>query len=145
MSLSESLKDLISDPFDGPFEGEDYFLTDNSIYIPITNLKLAANIMRKVNSSEIFSDKLVKIGQSGDNVILGFDTLINTEPVYLTKIGPEKTVIAEVKPTDNMFCIYFDKKRSTRLFKNISTAKRYIKVMHKELMEKVVIEEPAYD
>ena len=136
-SFSAVLRKLISDPYEGPFEGEDYFIdVDGSIQVPVDNVKLAAVVMRRVNISGKFDKKLVKIGQSGDNVILGFDNLSEEPAVFTTKIGFGKDVLAEVKKDDaDKFCVYLDKKRSSKLFKKLSSAKLYLKRLDLDLKE----------
>lgn len=134
-SFSAVLSKLISDPYQGPFEGEDYFIdVDGSIQVPVDNVKLAALVMRRVNISGKFDKKLVKVGQSGDNVILGFDTLSEQPAVYTGKIGFHGDVAVEIKKDEaGKFCIYLDKKRSSRLFKKLSSAKTFLKRLDNEL------------
>ena len=50
VNLSETLNDMIADPFDGPFEGEDFWVTEDGI-IQVNNndVGLAGKIMRKIN------------------------------------------------------------------------------------------------
>ena len=53
-NLSEKLNDMIADPFDGPFEGEDFWVdSDGVIQVSDNNVRLAGIIMRKVNQSVI--------------------------------------------------------------------------------------------
>ena len=143
-NFSAVLSKLISDPYQGPFEGEDYFIdVDGTIQVPIDNVKLAAIVMRRVNTSGKFDKKLVKIGQSGDNVVLGFDTLVEQPAVYTVKIGFKGDVLAEIKEDSaGKFCIYLDKKRSSRLFKKLSSAKVFLKRLDKDLQQIPV--EPEY-
>lgn len=131
------LNEIITDPFDGPFEGEDYWIDDDgTIQVAENNVVLAATIMRKANNSGKFTNKLVKIGQRGDSILLGFDTLFSAEPVYTCKIGYLNDTLAEVKKTqDNKFCLYLNKKRGTRIFKKLSSAKLFLKKLDKELQQ----------
>ena len=88
MTLNSQLLDIISDPITGPFEGEDYWIDDSGvIQVAENNVRLAAIIMRKANLSGKFDKKLVKIGAQGDSILLGFDSLTDTAPVYSAKIG----------------------------------------------------------
>jgi len=136
-SFSAVLSKLISDPYEGPFEGEDYFIDVNgTIQVPVDNVKLSALVMRQVNISGKFDKKLVKIGQSGDNIILGFDTLVDQPAVYTGKIGFRGDVTAEIKKDEEgKFCIYLDKKRSSRLFKKLSGAKLFLKRLDSDLQQ----------
>ncbi len=130
MSISEVISNLISDPINGPFEGEDYCIDNNTIEVSNNNARLAANIMRQVNASELFDDKLVKLGLRGDSILLGFDTMSELEAVYSTNVGPGNTLLAEVKQDeDGKFCVYVDKVRAVRMYSKISKAKAYIKTL----------------
>jgi len=146
-SFSAVLSKLISDPFEGPFEGEDYFIDDDgTIQVPVDNVKLSALITRRVNISGKFDKKLVKLGQSGDTIILGFDTLVDQPAVYTGKIGFRGDVTAEIKKDESgKFCIYLDKKRSSRLFKKLSSAKVFLKRLDNELQEIPVESEQEED
>lgn len=133
MTNINQLIDIIADPIDGPYEGED-FCIDEQGYIQVHESRMAALIMRRANTSGMFSVNLVKMGQRGDSVLLGFDDLIEAEPVYISKIGYQKSVIVEVKKDSNgKFCVYLDKKRSARLFNKLASAKTFIKRLDKEL------------
>lgn len=147
MNFNDQLTEIISDPFDGPFEGEDYFINEEGIInIPIENIKLSAIVMRKVNSSGIFEKKLVKVGQGGDNILLGFDTLVDTAPVYSAKIGFKGDTVAEVKADEaGKFCVYVNKKRLARMFKKQTSAKQFIKQLDKELQSAVDMSENVDD
>lgn len=138
--MKDLLNEIISDPINGPHEGEDYWIDDDgSIQVAENNVVLAATILRKTNNSGKFPVKLVKTGQRGDSIILGFDTLVDAEPVYTTKIGYDKDTLAEVKRTqDNKFCVYLNKKRTTRMFKKLVSAKTFLKNLDKELRQEVV-------
>lgn len=129
------LLDIISDPFNGPFEGED-FCIDEQGYIQVygSDPKIAAMIMRKANTSGMFNIKLVKIGQRGDTILLGFDNVSTTEPVFKNQIGYQQGVLAEVKVgEDGKFCVYLDKKRSARTFNKLASAKTFVKRLDKDL------------
>jgi hypothetical protein len=135
--MTENLQLLttISDPILGPFEGED-FCVDEQGYIQVYNNdpKVAAMIMRKANTSGLFTQNLVKIAHKGDSIILGFDNVSSTEPVFANQIGYQKSVLAEVKVgIDGKFCIYLDKKRSSRIFNKLMSAKTFIKRLDKDL------------
>jgi len=135
MTQNSQLLDIISDPILGPFEGED-FCIDEQGYIQVYdhNPKVAAMIMRKANTSGLFPVNLVKVAHKGDSIILGFDTVSSTEPVFVNQIGYQKGVLAEVKVgADGKFCIYLDKKRSARIFGKLASAKTFIKRLDKDL------------
>ncbi len=91
MTQNSQLLDIISDPILGPFEGED-FCIDEQGYIQVYdhNPKVAAMIMRKANTSGLFPVNLVKVAHKGDAIILGFDTVSSTEPVFVNQIGYQK-------------------------------------------------------
>ena len=137
MTQAELLNEIIGDPILGPYEGEDYWIDeDGSIQVSDNNVILAATIMRKTNNSGQFTVKLVKIGHRGDSIILGFDTLLDADPVYTTNIGYKRDTVAEVKRTqDDKFCVYINKKRSTRTFVKLSSAKTFLKKLDKELQQ----------
>jgi hypothetical protein len=135
--FSEQLTTIITDPFDGPFEGEDYYIdADGIVQVPVDNIKLAAIIMRKVNASGMFDKKLVRVGQGGDNIWLGFDTMVDADAVYTQRIGPNKETLVEVKKDlVGKYCLYINNHRSTRLFKKLITAKNFIKQLDIELKQ----------
>ena len=134
----EQLVDYVSDPYEGPEEGVDFWVDENG-YIQVQDVRLAALIMRKANSSGLFDKRLVKISQGGDNVLLGFDTLLDVEPVFVSHIGYKRDTLAEVKKDDNgKFCLYLNKKRATRMFKKLASAKTYLKKLDKELQQEAV-------
>lgn len=135
MTPNFQLLDIISDPIDGPFEGED-FCIDEQGYIQVydSNPKIAALIMRKANTSGLFDVNLVKVAHKGDAIILGFDNLSTAEPVFANQIGYQKSVLAEVKISeDGKFCIYLDKRRSARTFAKLASAKTFVKRLDKDL------------
>lgn len=135
MTDNSQLLAIISDPILGPFEGED-FCVDEQGYIQVydNDPKVAAMIMRKANSSGLFPVNLVKVAYKGDAIILGFDTVSSTAPVFANQIGYQKAVLAEVKVgEDGKFCIYLDKKRSARTFTKLASAKTFVKHLDKDL------------
>jgi hypothetical protein len=141
--LAEKLNDIIADPFNGPFEGEDYWIDDNGvIQVAENNVRLAAIIMRKANLSGEFDKKLVKIGAQGDSILLGFDSLTDTPPVYTAKIGFKGDMLAEVREDDTgKFCLFINGKRGTKMFTKLSLVKSAIKKLDREM--KSAGEEPA--
>ena len=144
MAQIEQLVDYISDPYDGPEEGLDFWVDERG-FIQVQDTRVAALIMRKANASNLFASKLVKMGQKGDSLLLGFDTLLDIAPVYTTNIGYKKDALVEVKQDQyGMFCLYVNKKRATRMFKKLASAKTFIKKLDRELQEAPVIPE-AYD
>lgn len=144
MTSIEQLVDVISDPYDGPEEGLDFWV-DEQGHIQVQDNRTAALIMRKANISNLFDNKLVKVGQRGDSIILGFDTLLDAEPIYVVRIGYKKDTLAEVKrDARDMFCLYLNKKRVTRMFKKLTSAKTYLKKLDKELQQEAV-EPEAFD
>lgn len=137
MTELERLSDIIADPIAGPYEGEDFWIdADGTIQVAENNVVLAATILRKANNSGEFPVKLVKIGQRGDSILLGFDTLLDAEPVYTAKIGFKRDTLTEVKKDQaGKFCLYVNKKRATRLFNKLSTVKSFIKKLDRDLQE----------
>jgi hypothetical protein len=133
--VAELLNDIIGDPINGPYEGEDYWIDeDGTIQVAENNAILAGTILRKANNSGQFAVKLVKIGQRGDSIILGFDTLLDADPVYTTNIGYMRDTLAEVKKdTAGKFCLYLNKKRATRMFTKLTAAKTFLKKLDKDL------------
>ena len=120
---------------DGPFEGEDFWIDDNgTIQVAENNVRVAAMIMRKTNSSGKFSQRLVKIGAQGDSILLGFDTLGDVKPVYTAKIGFKGDMLAEVKEdTTGKFCLYINGKRGTKMFAKLSAVKAALRKLDKEI------------
>lgn len=137
MTNNEKLSDLIADPIEGPYEGEDFWVDENNtIQVTGNNIMLAGKIMRKVNSSGLFERRLVKIGQRGDNLLLGFDTLVDVEPSYSTKIGFKRDTLAEVKKDEQgKYCVYLNGQRTARLFKKLVSAKQFLKQIDHELKQ----------
>ena len=133
--LAEKLNDIIADPFNGPFEGEDYWIDASGvIQVAENNVRLAAIIMRKANLSGEFDKKLVKIGAQGDSILLGFDTLTDTAPVYSAKIGYKGDMLAEVRADESgKFCLYVNGKRGTKMYAKLSVVKSAIKKLDKEM------------
>lgn len=144
MNEIKMLVELINDPIDGPHEGEDFSIDDDgNIQVSDNNVRLAATIMRKANSSGSFTEKLVKLGQKGDSILLGFDTLHRADAIFTTKIGYKGSVVAEIKKdADGKCCVYLNNKRMTRMFNKITGAKNYIKDQDKELL---ALNEPAME
>jgi hypothetical protein len=135
MTLNSQLLDIISDPITGPFEGEDYWIDDSGvIQVAENNVRLAAIIMRKANLSGKFDKKLVKIGAQGDSILLGFDTLTDTAPVYSAKIGYKGDMLAEVRADESgKFCLYVNGKRGTKMYAKLSAVKSAIKKLDREM------------
>jgi len=133
--VAELLNEIIGDPINGPYEGEDYWIDeDGTIQIAENNAILAGTILRKTNNSGQFDTKLVKIGQRGDSIILGFDTLLDADPVYKAQIGYMRDTLAEVKKDNaGKFCLYLNKKRATRMFSKLTAAKAFLKKLDKDL------------
>lgn len=134
--LFEHLSELISCPIEGPFEGEDYWVdnTTNTIQIAHNDIKLAATIMRKVNASDLFDIKLVKVGQAGDSILLGTDTLTEDKAIYTANIGFQRDTLAEVKKDKTgKLCLYLNKKRSPRMFNKMSSLKEFLKTLDTDL------------
>jgi hypothetical protein len=144
--VAELLNEVIGDPIMGPFEGEDYWIDeDGTIQVAENNVVLAATILRKTNNSGEFATKLVKIGQRGDSILLGFDTLLDVDPVYTAKIGFKGDTLAEVKKDlAGKFCLYLNKKRATRMFSKLTSAKSFLKKLDKEMQDNVK-EPEAYE
>ena len=145
--LAEKLNKLIADPFNGPFEGEDYWIDDTGvIQVAENNVRLAAIIMRKANLSGKFDKKLVKIGAQGDSILLGFDSLTDTAPVYSAKIGYKGDMLAEVRADESgKFCLYVNGKRGTKMYAKLSVVKSTIKKLDKEMQSAAVEPEDLDD
>jgi len=135
MSMISDVVDLVNDPYNGPEEGVDFWVDEQGL-IQVSDTRTAGLIMRTVNTSGNFTSQLVKIGQKGDSVLLGFDELLNIEPVYVARIGYKRDTQIEVKSdTEDKFFIYVNKKRLARTFKKLAQAKRYIKQLDKDLQQ----------
>lgn len=134
-AISEQLNNIIGDPINGPYEGEDYWIdADGTVQVAENNVRLAAMIMRKTNNSGAFDTKLVKLGSKGDSILLGFDTMADIAPVYTAKIGFKRDTFAEVKKDlAGKFCVYLNQKRAARMFNKLSSAKVYLKKLDVEL------------
>ena len=127
--------DLINAPYNGPEEGVDFWVDEQGL-MQVSDTRTAGLILRTVNTSGNFTSQLVKIGQSGDSVLLGFDELLNIDPVYAARIGYKRDTQVEVKSdTNDKFFIYVNKKRLARTFKKLAQAKRYIKQLDKDLQQ----------
>lgn len=135
MATLEQLLEVISDPYSGREEGVDFWV-DEQGYIQTQDVRTAALIMRTANTSGEFTENLVKVGQKGDSILLGFDTLLDAKAVFTLKIGIEKDILAEVKRDDNdKFCVYLNNKRSARMFSKLASAKRFINTLDKDLQD----------
>jgi hypothetical protein len=133
MATLEQLLEVISDPYNGREEGVDFWVDEDG-YIQAQDIRTAALIMRTANTSGEFTQNLVKVGQKGDSILLGFDNLLDADAVYKTSIGLKNDILAEVKRDDNnKFCVYLNKKRSARMFTKLTGAKRFIKSLDKDL------------
>lgn len=132
--VMEIIETELVDYIDGPFEGEDYWTEDDFIYVGNKNFVLAANIMRKVNNSGDFNKRLVKIRTAADVITLGFDSLLDAEPVFTVKIGPTKEKTIELKESEEgRIVLYINKERSSATFKTLKASKSYIKKLDKTL------------
>jgi len=136
-NISEKIVKLIEDPFDGPFEGEDFSITnDGYIEVPSHLTKLAGTICRKINTSNKFDQTLVRFGVKGDVIILGFDDLENIEADYRASIGYKYDTLAEIKQDQqNRYHVYINKKRTSKVFNRLSTAKSYLTKFDKVLKQ----------
>lgn len=132
MSKLEQLLDVITDPYNGREEGVDFWVDEEGL-IQVQDVRTAALIMRKANNSGCFTENLVKVGQKGDSILLGFDTLLTVPPVHTSKIGPHKEILAEIKTDGKKFSVYLNGKRSARMFGKLASAKTFIKRLDKEL------------
>lgn len=133
MQNLEQLLEVISDPYNGREEGVDFWVDENG-YIQAQDVRTAALLMREANTSGQFKQNLVKVGQKGDSILLGFDTLLDASAVYTVKIGMNKDIVAEVKRDENdKFCVYLNRKRSARMFNKLTSAKRFVKSLDKDL------------
>ena len=135
MANLEQLLEVISDPYNGREEGVDFWVDEDG-YIQVPSIRTAALLMREANTSGVFTQNLVKVGQKGDAILLGFDTLLDADAVYKTKIGLKQDILAEVKRDENeKFCVYLNKKRSARMFNKLTSAKRFVKSLDKDLQD----------
>jgi hypothetical protein len=144
MATLEQLLEVISDPYNGREEGVDFWVDEDG-YIQAQDVRTAALLMREANTSGQFTQNLVKVGQKGDSILLGFDTLLDVDAVYKTKIGLGNDILAEVKRDDHgKFCVYLNQKRSARMFNKLTSAKNFIKSLDKDLQ---LVSEPtsSYD
>ena len=124
LKINQTLTKIISDPYVGPYEGEDFWIeADGTIQVPNNNIVMAATIMRKANGSGKFKEKLVKVGTQGDSILLGFDTLGTVVPVHTAKIGYAKDTLAEVKTDQTKFYLYVNGKRQPKIYNRLSAAK----------------------
>lgn len=124
------------------YEGDDFFIDEDLlIHVTDNNLKASSRILREINNSGMFEQKLVRIAKKGDSLILGFDSVAETQSVYTTYIGPEAEVEVEIKkdPGADKFYIYSNGKRSTKTFDKLTKAKRYITALDKQLDDHAAI------
>jgi hypothetical protein len=143
MQNLEQLLEVISDPYNGREEGVDFWV-DEEGYIQAQDVRTAALLMREANNSGVFKQNLVKVGQKGDSILLGFDTLLDAKAVFTDKIGANKDILAEVKRDENdKFCVYLNRKRSARMFSKLTSAKKFVKSLDKDLQETVKVS--SYD
>lgn len=128
---------VIQDPFNGPFDGEDFWVEDDGIIqVPDNNVKMSSNIVRKVNQSNKFKQKLVNLGKKGDCIQLGFDELADQTPIFETNIGYKNSSKIAVRHDANEQCyVYVDGKRSNKVFKRLTQAKAYINRLDKVLKQ----------
>lgn len=140
MSMIDQVVEYVNDPFDGPIEGEDFWIDEEGyIQVPADRVKTAALIMRKTNSSGMFDLQLVKIGQRGDAILLGFDSLAELAAVFTKQIGYKGDTLAEIKTdASGKFCVYINKKRLARMFNKLTPAKSFIKKLDKDLQNVAV-------
>lgn len=130
LEQQKQLVEVISDPYNGREEGVDFWVDEDG-YIQAQDVRTAAMLMREANNSGQFSQRLVRVAQKGDSILLGFDNLIDQEPVFETKIGD---INAQVKKDQlGKFCVYLDNKRSKRMFSKLASAKTFLKTLNLEL------------
>lgn len=135
------LLDIISDPFDGPEEGVDFWIDeDGYIQVPADTPLVAGKILKRANSSGQFDKKLVKLGTKGDSILLGFDMLVDVPAIFTAKIGFKDDNLAEIKQDIKKFYVYFNGKRSNRTFTTLGKARAFIRKLDKELKSEA--EEP---
>jgi len=133
-----------SDPYEGPFEGEDYLIDDDGI-IHVGEARLAATICRKVNMSNKFTNRLVHLGKSGDMIKLGFDEVADTASLHSEKLGSNKDVKSDIKTDGTVFYVYIEGKRKTKTFNTLSIAKAYCKKLSNQLDQLAEVNETDDD
>ena len=144
MANVEKLLEIISDPYQGPYEGEDFQIDDQGIIqVEANNVKIAAKIMRLANSSGEFAHQLVNLGKKGDSILLGFDELAEQVSLYSASIGFKGDMSAEVKKDldSKKFYIYLNGKRSGKKFSSLGRAKTHIKKLDAELKNTTELQE----
>jgi hypothetical protein len=146
-NLSEKLNDMIADPFDGPFEGEDFWVdSDGVIQVSDNNVRLAGIIMRKVNQSGDFDKPLIKLATAGDSIQLAFDTLGDTTPIYSAKIGFKGDMLAEIRQSEkNEYLLYINGKRNVKVYSSLAKVKRVINKLDTEMQLAGIEPEPLDD
>jgi hypothetical protein len=137
-------KILGNDPYEGPFEGEDYLIDDDGV-IHVGDPRLAATICRKVNMSNKFTNRLVNIGKSGDMISLGFDEIADTISVHSEKLGSNKDLKSDIKTDGTVFYVYLEGKRKTKTFNTLSIAKAYCKKLSNQLDQLAEVNETDDD
>lgn len=137
MTDINKLMRIIEDPINGPFEGEDFWIEeDGIIQVPDNNIKMSSTIVRKVNQSNKFKQRLVNLGKKGDCIQLGFDELVDQKPIFESKIGHKDFTGVAVRQDSNGQCyIYIDGKRLNKVFKRLSQAKNHINRLDKVLKQ----------
>jgi hypothetical protein len=133
MTEIEKVVRMIEDPFNGPFEGEDFSLNENGfIEVPVDNVKLAGTICSRINKSSRFTRPIVKFGTKGDCILLGFDYLSDVEPIFTKQIGYRLGTLAEIKQdSKDQYHIYIDGKKQTKTFEKLAVAKAFITKLDK--------------
>jgi hypothetical protein len=137
--MQVELLEVISDPYNGLEEGVDFWV-DESGYIQVSTTLIAGKILSRVNASGQFEKKLVKLAVKGDSIILGFDTLLDVEPAYVTKIGYKSSTEVAIKSDGKKFYVYLNSKRSNRAFTTLGKARSFVRKLDKELKSET--EEP---
>lgn len=139
------IRKLISNPYEAPYEGEDYFIDDATETIEVIDTKVSGTICHRINNSGKFDRRLVKLNYSGDMITLGFDTLEDVDAIYETRIGYRDDTLAEIKESaEGEFCIYLNSKRSPKKFKSIKSAKMYLNKLSKVLKDQNTVNEYEY-
>lgn len=125
------LKNLLANS-DVGFEGEDYYFEGDTVVA--NDVRTAGKILRAINNSGLFSKQAVVI-KKGEQPVIGFDALEDAQTVFQDTIGPnDNEADVEVKTdTSGEYYLYINGKRSTRTFKNLAKAKRYIGALDHQL------------
>jgi hypothetical protein len=137
--MTVELLDVISDPYNGPEEGVDFWIDEcGYVQVPYDTPLVAGKILKLANSSGLFDKKLVKLGVKGDSILLGFDELIDVPAVFTAKIGFKDDNLAEIKQDTKKFYVYFNGKRSNRTFTTLGKARAFVRKLDKELKAEAV-------